>query len=136
MNTIKLHGGKLARMSSLLVVAILVGGAVFLAGSEPTRLQEEVPAPAPLRITTTTLPDAKVGAVYDFEVFAEGGKLPDDFSATGLPDGLGIRNFSDRISGKATVAGDFSPVISVSDSSQPKPKTASATLKLKVLPAN
>ena len=136
MKTIKLHGGKLAHMASLSVVAILVCGAVLLAASEPARLQEEVPAPAPLRITTTTLPDAKVGAIYDFEVFTEGGKLPHDFSATGLPDGLSIRNFSDRISGKATVAGDFSPVISVSDSSQPKPMTASATLKLKVLPAN
>ena len=90
---------------------------------------------APIKITTAKLGDVTAGRPYSELIESEGGKQPLIFSATGLPDGLAIRNFSDRISGISTAVGEYSVVIKITDSTQPTPQSTSVTLPLKVVPA-
>jgi hypothetical protein len=86
-----------------------------------------------LGITTTTLPEAKVGDAYTATLVATGGKTPRTWTATGLPAGLTC-SAAGVISGTPTASGDFSVNATVTDSFGP-PNIVSKLLSLKVYPA-
>ncbi len=67
-----------------------------------------------LEITTTELPEGKVGDAYEATLEATGGKLPYSWSATGLPAGLSC-SADGVISGIPTEAGDFTVTVTVTD---------------------
>jgi hypothetical protein len=90
----------------------------------------EVP---PLIITTTTLPEGKVGDVYSATLEATGGEPPYTWEVTGLPAGLGF-DAAGTISGNPTEAGDFTVGVTVTDSFTPT-NSDSKNLALKVYPA-
>ena len=91
--------------------------------------------PAALSITTASLPDGTVGAVYNFSLAATGGVTPYQWSATGLPGGLSLNSSTGQISGTPAAAGASSVTITVTDSSSPTPQSASKTLSLTIAPA-
>ena len=74
-----------------------------------------VPAPAPLEISTTSLPGGTVGAAYSVTLAATGGVAPYTWSAAGLPGGLSITP-SGTISGTPTASGTFADSVTVIDS--------------------
>ncbi|MGB6872794.1 MAG: putative Ig domain-containing protein [Dehalococcoidia bacterium] len=92
-----------------------------------------VAAPFPLEITTTSLPEAKVGDYYEATLEATGGQPPYNWGATGLPGGLSCST-AGVISGTPTASGDFTPTVTVTDDAGP-PDTDSKGLALKVYPA-
>jgi len=77
-------------------------------------------APAPLKITTTSLQDGNVGTPYNQTVTASGGLTPYSFSAFGLPPGLSLNASTGVLSGMPTSIGIYSVSVSVSDSTVPK----------------
>ncbi len=73
-------------------------------------------APAPLVITTLSLPAGQVGVAYGpIAVQASGGVLPYTWSATGLPAGLSINSASGTISGTPTSICACSVTVTVTD---------------------
>jgi hypothetical protein len=87
----------------------------------------------PMEITTTALPEGKVGYVYTATLAATGGKTPYTWGATGLPAGLTCSR-AGVISGTPTASGDFSVTATVTDSSSP-PRIVNKVLSLKVYAA-
>jgi hypothetical protein len=90
--------------------------------------------PAPLSITTTTLPNGTVNTAYSQTVSATGGTPPYTFSlATGsmLPAGLNLTTTNNQgvISGTPTATGTFPFTIQVMDSANP---AANATQALSI----
>ena len=83
---------------------------------------------APLTITTTSLPSATVGVAVSGSVSAAGGTPPYQFSASGLPAGVGLSS-SGGLSGTPTAPGTSSVSVTVTDS---KGATAGATLSMTV----
>lgn len=73
-----------------------------------------------LTITSSSLPSASVGAAYDGQLAATGGKTPYNWSipAGTLPQGLQLGSNSGAITGAATQKGSFNLTIKVSDSAQ------------------
>src|SRR5690242_19088249 len=133
---ISMNTEKLARYSkSAKTVALAAVAIIFCVAAEQASGKPQQTASTPIKITTTKLENVTAGRAYSVLIEAMGGKPPFVFSATGLPDGLAIRNFSDRISGTTTAVGDYSVVIKITDSAQPTPQTAMATLPLKVVAA-
>jgi len=86
-----------------------------------------------LEVTTTSLPEAKVGDAYSATLEATGGKTPHSWGATGLPAGLTCST-AGVISGTPTESGDFSVTVTVTDSFS-TPNTDSEILALKVYAA-
>jgi|SRR5215469_3766225 len=76
------------------------------------------PPPAPLSITTTSLPAGTVGVPYNQTVNATGGTGPLTWSivAGALPQNLGINPMTGVISGTPTAAGTSSFTVQVADS--------------------
>ena len=68
----------------------------------------------PPEITTTSLPDGKVGHYYEATLEATGGQPPYTWSATGLPAGLTCSAVG-VISGTPTAVGDFTVGVGVTD---------------------
>lgn len=87
--------------------------------------------PGSVSITTTSLPDGTVGQSYSSAVSATGGYQPYTFSATGLPDGLGI-GASGNITGVPTASGTSTVNVTVTDAAS---GTASQPFSLNILPA-
>ncbi|MGA8850021.1 MAG: putative Ig domain-containing protein [Dehalococcoidia bacterium] len=87
----------------------------------------------PPEITTTALPEGRVGYVYTATLAATGGKTPYKWGATGLPAGLTCST-AGVISGTPTASGNFSVTANVTDSSSP-PNIVSKVLSLKVYAA-
>ncbi|WP_183978351.1 beta strand repeat-containing protein, partial [Tunturiibacter gelidoferens] len=85
---------------------------------------------APLTITSTAVAGAISNQPYGATLSANGGTAPFTWSVSGLPTGL---NFGSNgvISGTPTTSGNFSLVVTVTDSQSPA-KTASANLPLSV----
>ena len=81
-------------------------------------------------ITTTTLPDAAVGAAYTQSLAASGGSTPYSWTLNGgaLPAGLTLSS-AGVVSGTPTQTGSFNPVFTVTDSAN---RTASRTISLNV----
>jgi hypothetical protein len=70
-----------------------------------------------LTITTTKLPDGTVGSAYLANMAANGGTGTGYvWSATGLPDGLGINGGTGAITGSPTTSGAYTPDFTVIDS--------------------
>ena len=93
--------------------------------------------PGPLTVTTTSLPDAKVGAAYSVSLAASGGVPGYGYtwalSAGSLPSGMTFST-SGLLSGTPSAAGTFGGLVFyVADSAG---GTASRTLTLAVAPAN
>jgi len=86
-----------------------------------------------LEITTTTLPDGKVGDVYSTTLEASGGETPYSWEATGLPVRLTC-SAAGVISGTPTVSGNFTVTVTVTDFSHPA-NTDSTDLALKIYAA-
>jgi hypothetical protein len=80
------------------------------------------------KIATTTLPDGTVGKDYSATLSATGGTAPYTWTATGLPAGLSLSP-AGKLSGKPSLAGDFTPKITVTDKAG---KTASGQLAVSV----
>jgi len=76
-------------------------------------------APAPLQITTTSLPGGGVGVNYSATLVAANGVPPYTWSITGgqLPPGLALQASPGQISGNPTQAGTFGFLVQVKDSS-------------------
>ena len=107
--------------------------ATSAAGTGPaSALASVTPAPLPLAITTTALPDGQVGTSYALLTLAStGGTAPMSWSATGLPAGMSLSAAGD-LSGTPTAAGSYPVVITVTDTSAPTALTQTVTLNLAV----
>ena len=81
-------------------------------------------------ITTSTLPPGRVQLAYSTTVAATGGVTPYTWSATGLPAGLSINSSTGGISGTPVNSGNFSVIVSVSDSNG---QSTQATLSLQII---
>ena len=90
-------------------------------------------APQNPSITTTSLPNGTVGSPYNATITGTGGTTPYTFTATGLPAGLSI-SAGGVISGTPTVAGPFSIVVTLTDSTNPTHLTATANLSATIAP--
>ena len=72
---------------------------------------------AGITITTTSLPDGMVGSAYLANMAASGGTGTGyAWSATSLPDGLGINGDTGAITGSPTTLGPYTPDFTVIDS--------------------
>lgn len=71
---------------------------------------------ADLSVSSTTLPAATTGAAYSAQAAATGGTTPYTWAAANLPPGLSISS-SGAITGTPTAAGQFTPTLTVTDSS-------------------
>ncbi len=96
-------------------------------------------APAPLAITTATLPNGTAGAAYSATVTSSGGTAPVSFSVSSgaLPPGLALASSgaqSSTLSGTPTTAGTFTFTITATDSFVPA-ATASQSYSVIIAPA-
>jgi hypothetical protein len=90
---------------------------------------------AALTITTTSLPNAKVGKSYTTTLQSSGGVAPFTWSvAPALPTGLNLNASTGAITGTpaAGTAGTYSRTFTVQDSSTPTKQTASKVLSLTI----
>ncbi len=88
--------------------------------------------PAPLEVTTTSLPGATLGSAYSATLAATGGTPPYLWSVTAgsLPPGLSLSS-SGTISGTPAVAGTYPVTVQAADSASPR-QTATARLSVTV----
>jgi GDSL-like Lipase/Acylhydrolase family/Bacterial Ig-like domain (group 3)/Putative Ig domain len=88
--------------------------------------------PPALGVTTSSLPDANVGAAYAQPIGVTGGTGADTFAVTAgaLPGGLALDPSSGIIYGAPTSTGTSSFTVTATDSATPTPDTASASLTL------
>ncbi len=84
-----------------------------------------------LKITTSELPPGELRVPYSFVLKADGGSSPYGWSATGLPEGLGIERDTGRIHGTPRQAGTFTVRITVEDGSA---NTATRQFSLTISP--
>jgi hypothetical protein len=91
------------------------------------------PAPPPVVITTSALPNATQGAAYNTTLAASGGTPPYAWSVTSgsVPGGLTLASSTGVISGSPTVNGTFSFTVRVVDANA---QNASAAFNLTVNP--
>jgi YVTN family beta-propeller protein len=89
---------------------------------------------APLAITTTSLPGGVVGTAYDQSVVATGGITPLTYSISlgSLPNPLTINPATGAISGTPTTPGTSDFIVTVTDSTAPKPVVVSSVLSITV----
>jgi hypothetical protein len=90
-------------------------------------------SPAPVTVTTSSLPAGTVGVPYSQPLAATGGLPPYTWQLTGgsLPGGLTLASYG-TISGTPTTAGTFTFQVTVTDSQQ---NTASGSVSIKINPA-
>ena len=88
--------------------------------------------PAPLAVTTTSLPGATLGSAYSAALAATGGTPPYAWSVTAgpLPPGLSLSS-AGTISGTPAVAGTYPVTVQAADSASPR-QTATARLSVTV----
>ncbi|MEN8148567.1 MAG: putative Ig domain-containing protein [Planctomycetota bacterium] len=105
------------------------------AGTATANLSITIQAGAPaLTITTTTLPDGRVGDVYSAAVVAQGGTPPYGFvtNPLNLPNGVTLDPTKGTLSGTPTAAGSFNFTVYVTDSTLPLPKTANQAFSVTI----
>jgi hypothetical protein len=87
------------------------------------------PTPAPLAVTTSSLPGGTVGHTYPSTTLtASGGTTPYSWTATGLPAGLAVTS-NGVLAGTPATAGPATVIVTVTDSNG---TSASATLSLTI----
>jgi cell wall-associated NlpC family hydrolase len=93
--------------------------------------------PPSFTVTTSSLPNATIGAAYSAPLTASGGTTPYRWKVTGLPRGLRVDKTSGVIAGtvkntkQAPSPGPYTVTVTVTDSSSPKQKAATPiTLQL------
>ena len=93
-------------------------------------------APAPLVITTASLPSGQVNHAYSTTLTASGGTAPFSWSITAgtLPNGLTLNVATGAITGTPTVTANSAISVLVQDTGQPK-QSKSASLVLAISPA-
>jgi hypothetical protein len=93
-------------------------------------------APAPLAITTTSLPKGQAGSSYSAMLVATGGTPPLTWAITGgtLPPGLTLNPSTGALSGTPTAAANATLTVKIVDSGSPA-QSATANLALTVAPA-
>lgn len=89
--------------------------------------------PAPLAVTTTSLPDGTVSTAYNQTLTATGGTPPYTWSVTSgsLPASLTLSS-SGSISGTPTAAATSNFTVTATDSATPTPQTASEQLSITI----
>src|SRR2546428_301448 len=115
-------------------IAVQVNGDDDGARSNSVRVMVNAAAgPQPVKITTTSLATARVGAAYSAALTATGGKQPYRWTlaAGALPGGLSLAS-NGLISGTLTASGNFPVTVSVQDSSTPAASTDIAAFSLSV----
>src|SRR2546426_5873607 len=115
-------------------IAVQVNGDDDGARSNSVRVMVNAAAgPQPVKITTTSLATARVGAAYSAALTATGGKQPYRWTlaAGALPGGLSLAS-NGLISGTITASGNFPVTVSVQDSSTPAASTDIAAFSLSV----
>src|SRR3989449_659255 len=115
-------------------IAVQVNGDDDGARSNSVRVMVNAAAgPQPVKITTTSLPAARVGTAYPAALTATGGKQPYRWTlaAGALPGGLSLAS-NGLISGTLTASGNFPVTVSVQDSSTPAASTDIAAFSLSV----
>src|SRR2546428_1293661 len=115
-------------------IAVQVNGDDDGARSNSVRVMVNAAAgPQPVKITTTSLATARVGAAYSAALTAMGGKQPYRWTlaAGALPGGLSLAS-NGLISGTITASGNFPVTVSVQDSSSPTASTDMAAFSLSV----
>lgn len=92
-------------------------------------------APAPVAISTTSLPNGIVNSSYSATLQATGGATPISWSVTigTLPGGLTLNPSTGAITGTPTTAGTSNFTVQASDSSSPQ-LTATKALSITVIP--
>jgi Putative Ig domain len=90
--------------------------------------------PAPLTITTTTLPTGTVTVAYNATLQSSGGTAPVTWSITvgTLPGGLSLNANTGAITGTPTTAGTSSFTVKATDSTTPTAQTATQALSITV----
>jgi hypothetical protein len=122
--------GRVAFAAFLIAICTVALGGLSAVQSSP--LAQE--GTRGFHIVTTSVDDAVAGAPYVSTAFeATGGKFPYTWDATGLPDGLSFGS-SDVIHGRATKAGTFPIVVTVTDNTKPTPQSSTGTFKITVRP--
>jgi len=98
--------------------------------------ERQASSPAPLLITTSSLPSGTVNAGYSATLGASGGVTPYSWSiiSGSLPNGLNLNASTGAISGTPSVVGNFAFTVQVSDSQSPS-HTDSKPLSVTVNPA-
>src|SRR6267378_2178405 len=115
-------------------IAVQVNGDDDGARSNSVRVMVNAAAgPQPVKITTTSLATARVGAAYSAALTATGGKQPYRWTlaAGALPGGLSLAA-NGLISGTPTASGNFPVTVSVQDSSSPTGWTDMAVLSISI----
>lgn len=102
------------------------------AGGTAQQSYNIVIAPAPLVITTVSLPSGVAGTPYTATLTATGGDSPYTFAVQGLPAGV-TASAAGALSGTPTASGNFSVTVTVTDS---KKATATKPYNLTVTPAS
>ena len=118
-------------------IAVQVNGDDDGARSNSVRVMVNAAAgPQPVKITTTSLATARVGAAYSAALTATGGKQPYRWTlaAGALPGGLSLAS-NGLISGTPTASGNFPVTVSVQDSSSPTGWTDMAVLSISIAAA-
>lgn len=105
-------------------VAVDKAGDVFAADSGNNRVVE-LPAIAPLAVTTASLPGGTLGSTYSTTLAASGGTPPYTWSVSSgsLPPALSLNASTGVISGTPVLAGTFAFTVQATDSASPNQVT-------------
>jgi hypothetical protein len=110
------------------------------AGSPPVSATKQLTLtinPAPLTVTTTSLPNGTVSSAYSATLVSSGGTAPVTWSITvgTLPAGLALNPANGAITGTPTTAGTSTFTVQATDSATPTAQTATQGLSITVNPA-
>ncbi len=115
-------------------VAVKVTDSAFLSDQKTVAITVEPPPAAQIEVTTSSIPDAGIGATFIFSLEATGGTPPYTWSIAGgtFPAGLSLNSTTGVISGVAASAGNFLFTVQVTDSASHK---AQKDFSIKIKPA-
>jgi putative Ig domain-containing protein len=118
---------------ALFLAIVNAGCADF--SSQPGKAFHSPSSASALKITTSTLPKGSAQSAYHASLVASGGTSPYIWkiqSGQVLPKGLSLESSTGTISGKPMASGQAGLIFTVTDSSQPVAKTATASLTIEI----